>query len=247
MNAHRYNIYVAWNQGAFLLLFWRQFAPCSHGAASVMEEEVRMPEHDIQWNQYPTVAEDPTARGWLTMQAGRNLAKHNGRNVRPFDGGLPAVHGAGRDPAGAGHARASCRVRARLAGPDESAPAESRSPRVRRRIVQCDRAVAAVSRPPVLRPSRARRRSADEPVGRMHWRRRYGHWPGDAPLVRRHRKLPWIPTEEQWQAILAAMQRESPESRDVCAVVRRGVAPAGDRPSEHWRSRSRASTGARPG
>jgi integrase/recombinase XerD len=85
------------------------------------------------------------------------------------------------------------------------------------------------------------------PVGRMHWRRRYGRWPGDAPLVRRHRKLPWIPTEEQWQAILAAMQRESPRNRAMfCPVVRRGLAPARDRPRRHQRSRPRAPIGPRP-
>src|SRR3989337_1819453 len=53
MNARRYAVYVAWNRAAFFLLFRRQFAPCSHGAASVMEKEVRMPVHDIHWSQYP--------------------------------------------------------------------------------------------------------------------------------------------------------------------------------------------------
>ena len=67
MNARRFNVYVAWNSGACLLLVWRQFAQCSHGAASVMEEEeVRMPEYDVQWKQYPTVANDPPARAWRT-------------------------------------------------------------------------------------------------------------------------------------------------------------------------------------
>ena len=47
-----------------------------------------MPVHDIHWSQYPKVAEDPTARAWLTMQAGRNLAKHTvetyGRSMEDF-------------------------------------------------------------------------------------------------------------------------------------------------------------------
>ena len=51
MNAHTYNIYVAWNWGACPSLL-RQFAPCPHGAASVSEKEVRMPEHDVQWSRY---------------------------------------------------------------------------------------------------------------------------------------------------------------------------------------------------
>jgi len=51
MNAHTYNVYVAWNWGACPSLL-RQFAPCPHGAASVSEKEVRMPEHDVQWSRY---------------------------------------------------------------------------------------------------------------------------------------------------------------------------------------------------
>jgi len=39
-----------------------------------------------------------------------------------------------------------------------------------------------------------------------------------APLVRRHRKLPWIPTEEQWQALLAVMQGESIRNRLMFAL-----------------------------
>jgi site-specific recombinase XerD len=56
------------------------------------------------------------------------------------------------------------------------------------------------------------------PAGRMHWRTRYGRGAGEAPLVRRHRKLPWIPTEEQWQAVLGVMQRESPRNRVMFAL-----------------------------
>jgi integrase/recombinase XerD len=47
-----------------------------------------MHERDIRWDQYPTVAEDPTARGWLAMQAGRSLARHTvetyGRSMEDF-------------------------------------------------------------------------------------------------------------------------------------------------------------------
>jgi hypothetical protein len=88
MNAGKYNAYVAWNWGACLLLFWRQFAPSLHGVASVEEQEVRMREHDVRWDQYPTVGGDPTARAWLIVQAGRNLASHTvetyGRSMEDF-------------------------------------------------------------------------------------------------------------------------------------------------------------------
>jgi integrase/recombinase XerD len=56
------------------------------------------------------------------------------------------------------------------------------------------------------------------PAGRMQWRRRVGRTPGDAPLIRRHRRLPWIPTEEQWQAILCVMQRAPVRTRLMFAL-----------------------------
>ena len=47
-----------------------------------------MHEHDIRWDQYPAVAAAPTARGWLALQAGRNLARHTvetyGRSMEDF-------------------------------------------------------------------------------------------------------------------------------------------------------------------
>ena len=207
-----------------------------------------MPEHDVRWSQYPKVAEDPTARAWLTMQAGRNLAKHTvetyGRSMEDFLR-FTAREGIRLEQATREHLAAYVRD----CWADEPAPTEgcvisSPAPDLSNATVLLRLSVVRLFYDHLvldgLRPT--------NPVGRMHWRRRYGHWPGDAPLVRRHRKLPWIPTEEQWQAILAAMQHESPRNRaDVCAVVRRRPAPAGNRPSQRRRSGSRAPIGARPG
>lgn len=217
-NANGWNVYVAWNRGAFLLLFRRQFAPWSHGAASVMEKEVRMREHDIHWSQYPRVAEDPTARAWLTMQAGRNLAKHTvetyGRSMEDF------LRFTAREDIRLGQA-----TREHLAAyvRDLLARTNPRQPKV----VHLESGAGLSNATVLLRLSVVRLfydhlvlegLRPTNPVGRMHWRRRYGHWPGGAPLVRRHRKLPWIPTEEQWQAILAAMQHESPRNRAMFAL-----------------------------
>jgi integrase/recombinase XerD len=218
MNARSYNVYVAWNQRAFLLLFWRQFAPCLHGAASVNEKEVRMPERDIQWNQYPTVAGDRTARAWLAMQAGRNLARHTvetyGRSMEDF------LRFAAREdirPDQATREHLAAYVRDLLGRTNPRQP----------KVVHLESGAGLSNATVLLRLSVVRLfydhlvvegLRPTNPVGRMHWRRRYGHWPGDAPLVRRHRKLPWIPTEEQWHAILAAMQRDSPRNRAMFAL-----------------------------
>jgi site-specific recombinase XerD len=56
------------------------------------------------------------------------------------------------------------------------------------------------------------------PAGRMHWRQRYGRTPGGGPLIRRHRRLPWIPTEEQWQALLGVMQKAPVRTRLMFAL-----------------------------
>jgi integrase/recombinase XerD len=44
------------------------------------------------------------------------------------------------------------------------------------------------------------------------------HAPGVRSLVPRHRRLPWIPTEEQWSAILAAARQESLRNRLMLAM-----------------------------
>jgi site-specific recombinase XerD len=56
------------------------------------------------------------------------------------------------------------------------------------------------------------------PAGRMRWRGRQGRTSTDAPLVRRHRKLPWIPTEEQWHALLTVMHVASVRTRLMFAL-----------------------------
>lgn len=44
------------------------------------------------------------------------------------------------------------------------------------------------------------------------------HAPGVRSLVPRHRRLPWIPTEDQWSAILAAARQESLRNRLMLAM-----------------------------
>jgi integrase/recombinase XerD len=217
-NSQKYNVYVAWNWGTCLLLFWRQFASCSHGAASVSEEEVRMHENDVRWDQYPTVAGEPTARAWLAMQAARHLARHTvetyGRSMEDF---LRFTTREGVHPEQASREHLAAYVRDLLG---------RRNPR-QPKVVHLDSGAGLANATILLRLSVVRlffdhlveegiRRT--NPAGRMHWRRRYGRTPGDAPLIRRHRRLPWIPTEEQWQAVLAVMQTTPVRTRLMFAL-----------------------------
>lgn len=53
------------------------------------------------------------------------------------------------------------------------------------------------------------------------------HAPGVRSLVPRHRRLPWIPTEEQWSAILAATRQEPMRNR-LIAIPETGDSLAAD-------------------
>jgi integrase/recombinase XerD len=177
-----------------------------------------MPEHDVQWNQYPAVADDPTARAWLAMQAGRNLARHTvetyGRSMEDF---LRFTGREGIRPERATREHVAAYVR------DLLTRANPRQPKV----VHLDSGAGLANATILLRLSVVRLffdylveegLRPTNPAGRMQWRRRYGRTPGDAPLIRRHRRLPWIPTEEQWQAVLGTMQNKPVRTRLMFAL-----------------------------
>jgi integrase/recombinase XerD len=177
-----------------------------------------MPEHDVRWSLYPTVASEATARAWLRMQAGRDLARHTvetyGRSMEDF------LRFSGREgirPAQATREHLAAYAR------DLLTRANPRQPNV----VRLDSGAGLANATILLRLSVIRLffdylveeglRSTN-PAGRMQWRRRYGRTPGQAPLVRRHRRLPWVPTEEQWQALLGVMQNASTRTRLMFAL-----------------------------
>jgi integrase/recombinase XerD len=177
-----------------------------------------MPERDIPWNQYPTVAADPTARVWLTMQAGRNLARHTvetyGRSMEDF---LRFAVRDGTRPEQATREHLSAYVRDLLARTNPRQP----------KVVHLDSGAGLANATILLRLSVVRLffdylveegLRPTNPAGRMQWRCRYGRTPGNTPLIRRHRRLPWIPTEEQWQALLCAMQKAHVRTRLMFAL-----------------------------
>ena len=177
-----------------------------------------MPEHDVQWSRYPALVNEATARAWLRMQAERNLAKHTvetyGRSMEDF---LRFTGREGIQPTQATREHLAAYAR------DLLARANPRQPNV----VRLDSGAGLANATILLRLAVIRLffdylveeglRSTN-PAGRMLWRRRYGRAPGEAPLVRRHRRLPWIPTEEQWQALLGVMQHTSVRTRLMFAL-----------------------------
>lgn len=139
-----------------------------------------MPEHDVQWSRYPTVADEPTARAWLTMQAGRNLARHTvetyGRSMEDF------LRFTAREGVRAAHAtreHLAAYARGLLTRPNPRQP----------KVVHLDSGAGLANATILLRLAVIRLffdylvevglRSTN-PAGRMQWRRRHGRAPGEA-------------------------------------------------------------------
>ena len=206
-----------------------------------------MSEHDVRWNEYPKVAEDPTARGWLTMQAGRNLAKHTietyGRSMEDFLR-FTVREGSGRSRPRASIWPRTCANcwRARIRASRRSC-ISTLAPDYPMRRCCCDCRSSACSTTISCSKAFGRRILS----ARMHWRRRYGRWPGDCAAGA---ATPEAAVDPDRRAVASDSGGDAAgvasESRDVCTVVRRGAASPGDCPRGHWRYRSRASTGARP-
>ena len=155
-----------------------------------------MSEHDVRWNRYPGARRGSDSSG-LACDAGRvDPRQTHHRNIWTVDGRLPAIHGAA-SVSGLRRPRASiwpctCAIcwRARVRASRRSC-ISTLVPDYPMRPCCCDcRSSACLTTILCLMAFGRRILTA-----RMHWRRRHGRWPGDAPLVRRHRKLPWIPTE----------------------------------------------------
>lgn len=214
MNNLGYNVYVAWNWIAIFFSLDASFVVAKRPS----EEEKDMTADEVRWDQYPTVAEAADPRAWLGWQATRQLAQHTvetyGRSLEDF---LRFLTRSGVRVEDTTRAEVAAYVRELLSRPH---------PR-QRNVVHLDSGAGLANATILLRLSVIRLffdylveegRRTTNPAGRIQWRRRYGRTPGDAPLVRRHRRLPWIPTEEQWHALLGAMQVTSTRTRLMFAL-----------------------------
>lgn len=177
-----------------------------------------MSDQDIRWEQYPLVAQESMARAWLTWQANRNLARHTvetyGRCLEDF---LRFLEGEGTRLAKVTREQIAAYVRDLLGRSNPRQP----------KVVRLDSGAGLANATIQLRVAAVRLFfdhlvedgvRATNPVGRGHARGPGGWIAAPAPLVRRHRKLPWIPSEEQWQALLAVMQSESMRNRFMFAL-----------------------------
>ena len=215
MNARRFNVYVAWN---WIAVFFSLDASFVVATERPSEEERGMSTDDVRWDQYPTLARAAVPRDWLASQADRQLAKHTietyGRSLDDF---LRFLERERVRPEDTTRAHVAAYIRDLLVRPHPRQP----------KVVHLDSGAGLANATILLRLSVIRLffdhliedgLRTTNPAGRMRWPRRYGRAPGEAPLIRRHRRLPWIPTEAQWQALLSVMQGMSVRSRLMFAV-----------------------------
>jgi integrase/recombinase XerD len=177
-----------------------------------------MIDQSIRWQQDPAVAEEPVARAWLMWQANRNLARHTVETYgRSLDDCLRFLDREGMRPLQVTREQMAAYVRDLLGRPNPRQP----------KVVRIDSGAGLANATIQLRLTAVRLFfdhlvedgvRATNPVGRGHARGRGGWKAAIAPLVRRHRRLPWIPTEDQWQALLGVMQNESVRSRLMFAL-----------------------------
>jgi site-specific recombinase XerD len=175
---------------------------------------------DLRWERYPLVADAPLARSWLQIQSDLGLAPNTieayGRALQDY---LSFSRRAATLPETARRAHIAAYVRDLTDRPSRRVPGVSRpgsdgglaNATLQQRLVAVrlfyDHLVEEGLR-------------IDNPVGRGRYTPGKGFGCArERGLVPRYQKLPWIPSDEQWLAVLAATQTESVRNRLMLALA----------------------------
>jgi len=154
--------------------------------------------HPIRWNLAPTASDNQWARNWLSFQSNRGLAPNT---LDAYVRGIEIYF--------AFLARQSVRVedatRAEI-GAYINSLLSQRPQGLSNATVQQRITVVRLFYAYLVEDGVCSRNPA------------LSHSPGVRSLVPRHRRLPWIPTEEQWSAILAAARPEPLRNRLMLAM-----------------------------
>lgn len=173
----------------------------------------------IRWDRFPLVQREPRAQAWLTIEADLGLAQNTveayGRAVEDFLGFLvrsnvPLITASRADIAA--YVRdLSSRPRRRNAEADAAGSGRLANATLQQRIT------AARLFYDYLVEEGVR---WDNPVGRGRYTpiRSFGG-ARERALIPRYRKLPWIPTDAEWQAILAAARSQPLRNRLMLALA----------------------------
>lgn len=175
---------------------------------------------DIHWERYPSVANTQNARSWLTLQAKLGLAANTieayGRALEDFLR-FSAARGAEADGAARDHIAEY--VHDLLGRP---------SPRGGKvRVLDSGAGLANATLQQRLTAVRLfynylveEGLRSDNPVGRGRYTPGKGFGGArDRGLIPRYRKLPWIPTDEQWHALLVVARQQPLRNRIMLALA----------------------------
>jgi site-specific recombinase XerD len=175
---------------------------------------------DVRWERYPAVAGYPLARAWLRIQADLGLARNTieayGRALQDYltFGGDAAVA-----PATAGRADVAAYVRDLTTRPNPRGGG--------RRALDAGTGLANATLQQRLVVARLFHDylveegvRADNPVGRGRYTPGKGFGGArERGLVPRYRRLPWIPSDAEWRAVLAAARAEPLRNRLMLALA----------------------------
>lgn len=173
---------------------------------------------EVRWERYPLVAATPHARSWLAIQANLGLAPNTveayGRALQDFLA-FSTRRAVAAETATREHIAA-------YVGDLTSRP-NRRGAAVR--VLDSGVGLANATLQQRLTAVRLfydhlteEGLRADNPVGRGRYTAGRGFGAGDRGLVRRYHKLPWLPTDEQWRAVLEAAREEPLRNRAMLAL-----------------------------
>jgi integrase/recombinase XerD len=154
--------------------------------------------HPIRWNLAPTAGENQRARNWLTFQSNRGLAPNTlDAYVRGIEIYFAFLIKQGVKVEDATRIEVGAYINSLLS----RQPHALSNATIQQRITVVRLFYAYLVEEGICRRNPA-----------------LSHSPGVRSLVPRHRRLPWIPTEEQWSAILAAARQEPLRNRLMLAM-----------------------------
>ena len=172
---------------------------------------------ELEWARFPTVGESRAGRTWLSIQANLGLAENTlqayGRSLQEY---LQFCSQDGANPQCATREHVSRFVRSlleRQGRPHKGAIDGETRPRLSNATVQLRLTVVRLFYDYLIEEGVRQ----NNPVGRGRYTpgRSFG---GERGLVPRYRKLPWIPNDDEWTAILKATREERLRNRVMFAL-----------------------------
>lgn len=174
--------------------------------------------YEPRWKVYPLIARTNSARKWLSIEANRMLARNTIESYsRSMEDFLRFAEQQGVSPEVATREHVALYVRDLMIRKNPRQP----------KLIHLDSGAGLSNATVQLRLTVLRLfydhlviegLRTNNPVGRSYLSKRKGAEVRQGPLFRRHRRLPWIPSEEQWQAILKTVLREPLRNRLMFAL-----------------------------